>query len=157
MAKDQTDRVIEEWAAIRREVVGIKHPLRSSDYIGMPRSTLGSRGDLHAGARSVGRVEQNWPPFPYERSATAAMVNWLFWQATPTLKEIFDWHWTLTVPRDKRMRADLMGISSNEYWKRVARVKAYVEGGLAICESVRTLSASGRGINVITEVAADGP
>jgi hypothetical protein len=150
--RDSTDSIIDEWARVRREVVGIKQPLRSCDYLGSPRCTLGSRGDLHAGARSVGRVEQNWPEFPYR--GQAALVNWLFWRASPTFKEMMDWHWTLTHPRSKSMRADLMGLSLRVYWERVARVKAYIDGGLALAESVRTVPPDSGAINAI-RVTAD--
>ena len=152
MGRDSTDRIIDEWARIRREVVGIKHPLRSCDYLGSPRCTLGARGDLHAGARSHGRVDQNWPEFPYV--GQPALINWLFWRATPTFKEMMDWHWVLLVPRSKTARADLMGLSTRVYWDRVARVKAYVEGGLVTVESVRTVSASNGGINPIRVTAS---
>ena len=137
MARDATDQIIEQWAKIRREVIGIRHPLKTTDYLGAPRCTLSSRRDLHAGASSSGRVEQH---FPEVYTGTAALVNWLFWQSKPWMKETFDWHWTLEKPRDKRVRADLMGLSPDTYWKRVARVKCYVEGGLALAESVRTVS-----------------
>ena len=144
--RDSTDRIIDSWAQVRREVLGIKHPLRSCDYLGMPRCTLGGTRDLHAGSRSVGRIEQNWPEFPYR--GTDALVNWLFWRATPTFKEIMDWHWVLLVPRSKSVRADLMGLSVRVYWERVARVKAYVDGGLALAES---------GIQAQPEVCAHFP
>ena len=138
MSRDSTDRIIEEWARVRRELVGIKHPLKSSEYLGPMKCTLGQRRDLHAGARSNG-IEQQWPEFPYQ--GLSRDVNKLFWAATPVFKEMMDWHWVLLVPRNKSVRADLMGLSRRVYWDRVARTKAYIEGGLVMCgqESVRTL------------------
>jgi hypothetical protein len=146
-SRDHIDQLVDEWARVRREVIGIKHPLRSADYLGSPRCTLGSSRDLHAGSRSEGRVEQHWPEFPYQ--GNAALVNWLFWRATPTFKEMMDWHWVALAPRSKSIRADLMGISARVYWDRVARVKCYIEGGLVVTESVRTVVPIRGGINPI--------
>ena len=136
MTRDHTDRLIDEWARIRREVLGIKQPLLAKDYLGAPRCTLSSRRDLHAGASSSGRIEQHWPELYVGNSA---IVNWLFWRANPSIKEIMDWHWTLEKPRNKGIRAELMGLSRRVYWERVNRARHYVEGGLALVESVRTL------------------
>jgi hypothetical protein len=147
--RDHIDLLIDEWAAIRREIVGKKLPLRSADYLGAPRCSIGNIRDLHAGSRSDGAFNQRWPPFPYERSQNATMINFMFQAMSPTLKEIMDWHWVRTAPRDKRLRAELMGISRTKYWERVDRVKCYIQGGIAVVDCVRTVSPENGGINTI--------
>jgi hypothetical protein len=129
MGRDSTDRLIEDWARIRREIVGISHPLRTGDYLGAPRCTLAARRDLHAGATSPGRIDQQWPEFPYQ--GDSFLVNQCFKGMPPVLKEIMDWHYTLPVPRNKRLRADMMGIGPNDYWDRVKQAKERVDRFLA--------------------------
>jgi len=131
--RDQIDLLMDQWAKVRRELVGLKHPLTAAEYIGPLRCTLGQRRDLHAGARSTGRVEQNWPEYPY--TGDLFVINVAVKRMPPTLAEICDWHWTLQVPRDRRLRADLMGISRDQYWKRVSRAKEFVAGALAVVGS----------------------
>lgn len=144
---DSTDRIIEEWARFRREVIGVKTPLQASAYIGPVRCTLAERRDLHSGSRSAGKFDQHWPEvYP---PGNPSLVNWLFWRASPPIKEILDRHYVLPGPRNKTLRAELMGLSRRVYWDRVARAKAYVEGGLALAESVRTLS-PGNGVSFAT-------
>ena len=136
--RDEIDLLLESWARKRREVLGIRHPLTARDYLGHPRCTLAARRDLHAGSRS-NTLDQHWPEYPY--TGDLALVNTAVKQMNPTLREIIDWNWTLEVPRDRRMRADLMGISPRSYWERVKHAKSFIAGALAIVESVRTLSA----------------
>ena len=145
--RDQIDLLMEAWAKKRRELVGIRHPLTAREYLGAVRCTLGARRDLHHGGRS-GKVDQHWPEFPY--TGDLFWVNLAVRRMTPTLAEICDWHWTLEVPRDKRRRADLMGISPDQYWKRVARAKEFVAGAIAISsENDATLLAKIGGISRI--------
>lgn len=129
--RDEIDLLLESWARRRREVLGIRHPLTARDYLGAVKCTLGERRDLHHGARS-NRVEQHWPEFPY--TGDLHLVNIAVKAMAPALREIVDWHWTLEVPRDRRLRADLMGLSPNQYWSRVARAKHFVAGALAAVE-----------------------
>lgn len=143
--RDEIDLLLEAWAQKRRELLGIRHPLTASEYLGNPRCTLGARRDLHHGARS-NRLEQHWPEFPF--TGTLFLVNLAVKRMKPTGREIIDWHWTLEVPRDRRLRADLMGISPTHYWSRVARAKEFVAGYLASAEGVRTESPQDRGISV---------
>jgi hypothetical protein len=138
--RDEIDLLLEAWARRRREVVGIRHPLKASEYLGPLKCTLGQRRDLHAGA-TTNFADQAWPEFPY--TGDLALVNEAVKRSPPTLREFFDWHWTLETPRDKRKRADLMGLSTRTYWERVKFCKVYVSGALAIVESVRTLSPVG--------------
>jgi hypothetical protein len=131
--RDEIDLLMESWARVRREMVGIRHPLTAREYLGPLKCTLGARRDLHHGSRS-GKIDQAWPEFPYR--GTLFVVNRAVKAMPPTLAEVVDWHWTLSVPRDKRMRADLMGISPDQYWKRVARAKEFVAGALAVSENL---------------------
>ena len=140
--RDRTDRIIDTWAQVRRELLGYSRPRQ---YLGAVRCTLEARRDLHHGARS-GRVEQRWPEFPYQ--GDAAIVNEVFKRMPEALQEIMDAHYVATTPRSKSLRADLMGLSVRVYWERVNRVRAAVDGALAVVESgmaqdvksVRTLS-----------------
>lgn len=131
--RDAIDALCDQWAVVRRELIGLRDPVHSSDYLGAVRSTLGQRRDLHAGSRSAGRVEQH---FPEVYLGDALAVNRAFQAMSPTLREIMDWHYTLTHPRAKGLRADLMGVSLRVYWERVNRAKCFVEGALAM--NVRT-------------------
>lgn len=134
--RDRTDRIIDTWAQVRRELLGYSQPRQ---YLGSVRCTLAARRDLHHGQRSQ-KVEQHWPEFPYR--GDAAVVNEVFKRMPEALQEIMDAHYVATTPRSKSLRADLMGLSVRVYWERVNRVRAAVDGALAVVESVRTLSAS---------------
>jgi hypothetical protein len=139
MARDHIDQMCEEWARVRRELLGIRRPLRASDYLGPIRCTIGQRRDLHAGSSSTGRVEQHFPEV--YMPGNQQLVNTVFHRMPPCLAEIMDWHYVLEVPRDKRLRADQMGLSTRVYWERVRRAKTFIEGAVAIVDSVRTQSA----------------
>lgn len=133
--RDRIDRICDEWGAIRRELLGFALPALARDQLGAVRCTLAARRDLHHGARS-GKVEQAFPEYPFR--GDAAIVNTVYKRLPEPLQEIMDAHYTATTPRSKSLRADLMGLSVRVYWERVNRVRAAVEGGLAIVESVRT-------------------
>jgi hypothetical protein len=135
--RDQIDRLCDEWARVRRELIGLRQPVSAKGYLGAVHCTLGQRRDLHAGARSRGRVEQHFPEVYLP--GNEQLVNTAFHRMSPTLAEIMDWHYVLEMPRDKRKRADLMGISPQQYWDRVKRAKTFIEGAVAIVDSVRTL------------------
>lgn len=113
-----------------RELLGLRDP-RPGGYVGGIHCTLAARRDLHHGGRS-GRVEQRWPEFPFH--GRAATVNVVYRRMPEALQEILVAHYCVQSPRSKSLRADLMGISTREYWMRVARAKAAVDGGLAISE-----------------------
>lgn len=137
--RDKVDLLLEAWARRRREVLGIRHPLTASEYLGAVRCTLGDRRDLHHGSRS-NRLDQAWPEFPY--TGTLYLVNLAVKAMSPSLREVVDWHWTLEVPRDRRIRAGLMGISPRAYWDRVSRAHHFISGALAMSDAVRTNEAS---------------
>jgi hypothetical protein len=136
--RDRIDKICDEWARVRRELLGYALPALAKDQLGSIRCTLAARRDLHHGSRS-GKIEQHWPEFPYR--GDAAIVNTVFKRMPESLQEIMDAHWVATTPKSKSMRADLMGLSVRVYWQRVDRVRCAVDGALAIVESVRTLSA----------------
>lgn len=140
--RDRIDRLCDEWGAIRRELLGYALPALSKDQLGAIRCTLAARRDLHHGAKSQ-KIEQHWPEYPFR--GDAALVNTVFHALSEPLQEIMDAHWTATTPKSKSLRADLMGLSVRVYWQRVDRVRASVEGAIAIVESVRTVSPSSGG------------
>ena len=137
--RDSVDLACEAWAHVRRELVGIKEPVLSRDYLGPMRCTLGERRDLHAGARSANKVEQHFPEiYP---PGFPALVNTVFWKMPEALKDVMHAHYVVQAPRSKSLRATMMGISTRVYWERVARAKERVSGAMAIVETVRSLSA----------------
>jgi hypothetical protein len=133
--RDRIDKICDEWGAIRRELLGYATPNLAKDQLGAVRCTLAARRDLHHGGKS-GRVEQHFPEYPFR--GDAAVVNAVYKRLAEPLQEIMDAHYTATTPRSKTVRADLMGLSVRVYWERVNRVRAAVDGALAIVESVRT-------------------
>jgi hypothetical protein len=101
------------------------------------RCTLAARRDLHHGSSS-GRVEQRWPEFPYSHGTDEWVINQAFKRMSEPLAEIVVAHWVVLEPRDKGIRAELMGLSRRVYWDRVARAREFVAGVLAGAETVRT-------------------
>ena len=126
--RDATDRLCEAWAITRRELLGFHGPLTAAGYIGAMRCTLGARRDLHAGARSPGRITQH---FPEVFVGDALAVNLAVKRMPEKLREIMDIHYCIQQPRAKAARAELMGLSARLYWDRVRRAKLYVEAYLA--------------------------
>jgi len=141
--RDAVDVACEEWARVMRDMLGVTQPALAREYLGALRCTLAARRDLHHAGRSV-KLDQRWPEFPFR--GQAATVNEVYKRAREPLQEILVAHYVVTTPRSKSVRADLMGLSTREYWARLARAKASVEGALAIIESVRTLSVPRYGI-----------
>ena len=134
--RDEIDLLLEAWARRRREVVGIRHPLKASEYLGPLRCTLGQRRDLHAGA-TTNFTDQHWPEFLY--LGDLALVNEIVKRSPPDIRQFFDVHWVVEEPRNKATRAHQLGITTAAYWERVQRCKNRVGGGLSIIESVRTV------------------
>jgi hypothetical protein len=142
LGRDRIDRICDEWGRVRRELLGYAVPALAKDQLGAIRCTLAARRDLHHGARG-GKVEQHFPEYPFR--GDSAIVNEVYRRLPEVLREIADAHYTATTPRNKALRADLMGLSRQVYWDRVARFRSAVEGAFAIVESVRTHSPSGGG------------
>lgn len=140
---DHVDVACDEWALVMREMLGLTQPRLAKDYVGALRCTLAARRDLHHGSSS-GRVEQHFPEYPFR--GRAAVVNTVYKRLTDPLQEILVAHYVALTPRSRSVRADLMGLSVRVYWERLGRAKASIGGGLAIIETVRTVSASTDGI-----------
>lgn len=138
------DVACEEWAAVMRELLGLIEPRLAKDYLGAVRCTLAARRDLHHAGRS-GKVDQHWPEFPFR--GRASTVNEVYRRLAEPMQEILVAHYVALRPRSKALRAELMGISPRDYWLRIGRARAAIEGGLAVVDSVCTLSASKRGIS----------
>jgi len=150
-ARDRIDSICDEWACVRRELLGYALPALAKDQLGAVRCTLAARRDLHHGSKG-GIIDQHWPEFPY--LGNAAVVNEVFKRLPESLQEIMDAHWVATTPRSKSLRADLMGLSVRVYWERVERARCSVDGAMAIVESVRTLLPDRRGISVTRTTAS---
>ncbi len=151
--EDQIDVACKAWAVHRRQLLGLSMPSTSRGYVGALRCTLAARRDLHAGAKSNFANQQHWPEFPYP-PGDPSLVNTVFKRMPEALQEIMDVHFTVLEPRDKRIRADLLGLSLNVYWDRVARAKERVAGAFDLRaevsrESVSTLSDDFRGISAM--------
>jgi hypothetical protein len=128
---DAIDQACEEWARVIRELYGITDPRLSSGFLGPVRCTLAARRDLHHGGRS-GRVEQQWPAFPFENaSPRAQVVHRASQRMSEPLRTILVAHYVPLVPRSRAVRAELLGLGRRVYFERVARVKAFIEGALA--------------------------
>ena len=134
--EDSIDQACVAWARVRRELEGLKEPQHAKDYLGAVRCTLSARRDLHAGARSDGRIEQHWPEvYP---PGIPTLVNAVFKQMPEPLQDVMRWHYVLEAPRSRSLRARLVGLSPRVYWERVGRAKGFVGGALAVVESVRS-------------------
>jgi hypothetical protein len=119
---DRIDGLCREWAVTRRQLLGLDDPVLSRDYVGAMRSTLGQRRDLHAGAKSDGRVEQH---FPEVYIGAARLVNNAWRTMRPALKITMDVHYCAR--GDANEKADFLCISRQTYWNRVRDVRTYVE------------------------------
>ena len=128
--QDRIDIACEQWAAVMRELYGIREP---RGFLGPMRCTLGARRDLHHGARS-GIVDQRWPAFPFERAPPEAQAIHRAWQRMrEPLREIVVANW-IPVGVSRSTRAQLMGLSRAEYYGRLTTAKAFLEGALSASE-----------------------
>jgi hypothetical protein len=135
---DDIDVLCRTWARTRREVMGLREPLRASQYLGSVRSTLSSVRD-HRGGGVAPTTSTQFYPEVY--TGDAALVNYLFHRMPPHLQAIMDLHYVVEEPIDKRARADFAGIPLRVYWSNLGLAKQRVAGALSIVESVRTQSA----------------
>jgi hypothetical protein len=121
---DPVESLCRAWGRTRRKLLGLEDPLEAREYIGAPRSTLGARRDLHAGARSPGKIEQHFPEvYPDEDQR---LVNSAFHAMPERLKMVMDIHYC--AHSDVDTKADFFCISVQTYWQRVRDVRAFVEG-----------------------------
>ena len=126
--RDWIDQECERWAEVARQLAGVSEPRLSRDTLGPLHCTLGARRDLHAGARSVGRVDQHWPEVYTGR---ALLVNQAFKAMDPELRDVMLVRYVFRTPRSVAARAELLGWGLRAFHERVGRVKAFVEGRLA--------------------------
>lgn len=130
MARDWIDQELEAWARVWREVNGYSDPKLASGFLGALRCTLGERRDLHAGSRS-NRLEQHWPEVFTGREL---VVNRAVRSMSPSLQQIVAAHYIATVPKNRTLRADLMGLSRKSYFERVRVAKAFIHGALVTAD-----------------------
>jgi len=127
---DWIDLACRDWAQVRRRLLGLDDPhmriATAAEFVGAIRSTLGERRDLHAGARSSGRVEQHYPEV---YTGTALDVHRAYRAMRLELRDILDVHYVARAPvADK---AEALAMSSARYWQRLGVAKSFVEGWLA--------------------------
>jgi hypothetical protein len=125
--QDAIDVACQEWARARRKMLGLEDSRLSSEVIGPLRCTLGARRDLHAGAKSEGRVEQHWPEV--YGSETALEVARAYRQMGEMLRSVLDAHYVARGPVDAK--ADALAMSRARYFSTLNMAKAFVEGWLA--------------------------
>jgi hypothetical protein len=140
--RDWIDQECERWAIIWREVNGLSDPRTAGGFLGALHCTLGARRDLHAGS-STNYRDQHWPEVFVGRSV---VVNRAFHSMDPSLREIMVANYVIREPKNRTIRADLMGLSRKAYFDRLGRVKCYVEGALSSVENVYTNTGHPRGI-----------
>lgn len=126
---DAIDIACRLWAEQRRELVGLSEPKLAVEFIGAVRCSIAEKRDLHAGAKSSGRVVQHYPEV-YRRDALE--VNRAYKQLPPALKEIMDVHYVARAPI--KLKVHRLGISWSQYWDRVRRAKSFVAGWLEMCK-----------------------
>lgn len=127
---DWIDLACRDWAQVRRRLLGLDDPhmriATAAEFVGAIRSTLGERRDLHAGARSSGRVEQHYPEV---YTGTALDVHRAYQSMRIELRDMLDVHYVARAPVDAK--AEALAMSRAKYWQRVAVAKAYVEAWLS--------------------------
>jgi hypothetical protein len=138
---DAVDQSVSSWANTKRQLLGLTE---QRALLGPMRCTLAARRDLHAGAQAFGQVGQPWLEFPFRPGTDEWVINSAFRRMSEPLAEIVIAHWVVLEPRDKGIRAELMGLSRRVYWERVGRAKEFMAGALAGAasvpgESVRTV------------------
>ena len=125
--QDAIDVACQEWARARRKMLGLDETKLASEVVGPLRSTLGARRDLHAGAKSEGRVEQHWPEV--YGSDVALEVARAYRQMGELLRSVLDAHYVARGPVD--VKADALAMSRARYFSTLNMAKAFVEGWLA--------------------------
>lgn len=123
---DSIDLACRLWAQQRRRILGLDDLTTAREYLGAIRSTLGQRRDLHAGSRSVGRVEQH---FPETYIGEALEVNRAYRAMRPELRDVLDVHYVARAPADDK--AEALAMSSAKYWHYVGLAKSFVEAWLS--------------------------
>lgn len=127
--RDQLDLLLEQWARTRRELLGIRDPATSAGMVGPTRCTLSARRDLHAGSRSLGRVEQHWPEV---YTGLSADVNRAFHRLPEPLRVVVDVAYVAIEPRQRGLRAELAGWNRRDFYRRLDVARAYLAGSLGL-------------------------
>lgn len=122
---DSIDVACREWAKQRRRVLGLDELATAREYLGAIRCTLAQRRDLHAGARSHGRVDQH---FPEVYTDVALDVHRAYRAMRIELRDVLDVHYVARAPVD--LKAAELHVSLPTYWTRLTAAKAFVEGWL---------------------------
>jgi hypothetical protein len=123
--RDSVDLACEQWAKVKRVIMGLDEPKFAREYLGAVRSTLGARRDLHAGSTSTGRVVQHFPEVYVEE---AALVNAAYWRMRPMLKALLEVHYVIRAPID--IKAQAMAMSPPTYYKHLDYAKGFIESEL---------------------------
>lgn len=123
---DPIDALCRTWGETRRKLLGLDEPKLAREYIGALKSTLGQRRDLHAGAKSEGRVSQHCPEVYV---GEARLVNQAYQSMAPEFKIVMDVHYAAHAPAD--VKAEFLCMSPKKYWHHVGYVRMFVMGWLA--------------------------
>lgn len=129
--RDQIDYLCDQWAKVRRELVGLRQPLRASQYIGSIRSTFADVRDHRGGGVAQTNATQFYPEL---YTGDALLVNRVYKRMPPPLKEIMDLHYVVEEPHSKQLRAEFVGLSRTAYWERVRSAKDRIAGALCVIE-----------------------
>jgi hypothetical protein len=120
--RDAVDTACEEWAAVRRRIDKGDFA-ENHDWLGAVRCTIAEKRDLHAGAKSVGRVVQH---FPEVHDGVGLVVARAFQRLQLPLREVLYAHYVVRAPVS--VKIDRLGVSPRHYWERLGRAKAFVGG-----------------------------
>ena len=130
--RDAVDLAVSRWAAVQRQLQGL---VEQRGFLGPMRCTLAARRDLHHASKGT-RIDQAWPEFPYAPGTDEWVINQAYRRMAEPLAEIVVAHWVVLEPRDKGIRAELLGLSRRVYWERVGRAREYMAGVLAGASAV---------------------
>jgi hypothetical protein len=126
--QDLIDDWCDDWAKVRRQVLGIDlESLKPRERLGALSCTLGSVKEEGEGA-SYSQSSQNWPEvyrgMALEVHKGFVMMSWEW-------RQIMDVHYVVRHEEIKvKQKAGFLGITQNDYWKRLAHLKIYLAGVL---------------------------
>ncbi len=134
---DQIDLWCEEWARERRKVHGLRlnERLLPFERIGRLSCTLGrvkeeAEGASHSSVRigENGQVDRHWPEV---YRGEALEIHRGFLKMREEWRVVMDIHYVLRYTPNKQKSA-FLGISDNEYLKRLAHLKIFLGGHLGL-------------------------
>lgn len=123
---DSIDLACRAWAADVRKRRGLDPCDTAAEYLGATRCTLAQREDLHAGGRSVGRVEQRFPEV-YTTPESLAVAK-AYHSAREELRIVLELQYVERIPADER--AARIAKSLPVFYQRLAAAKTWVESWL---------------------------